>query len=91
MSDLLPPEFAQPPNRMTPEQALDWLKQVDGVIFHNREEIDHENSWVAVVRTPAAGPKAGRIILAFGESLEEAAGAAEAQWEQIWDGLSSVH
>jgi hypothetical protein len=91
MTQPLPPEFAHDPNPMTPEKALEWLKQVDGVIFHNKEEIDLENTWVAVVRTPAAGPKAGRIILAFGESMEEAAGAAEAQWDQIWTGLSSVH
>ena len=87
----LPPEFEPDQPIMTPEQALDWIKQVDGVIYHNREEIDAENTWVAVVRTPAAGPKVGRIILAFGESLEAAAGAAEAQWDQIWDGLSSIH
>ena len=87
----LPPEFELDHPPMTPEEALGWIKQVNGVIYHNKDEIDADNTWVAVVRTPSAGPKVGRIILAFGESLDAAAGAAEAQWDQIWDGLTSIH
>ncbi|MFT5444813.1 MAG: hypothetical protein ACI8W3_003872, partial [Myxococcota bacterium] len=34
------------------QAALRWLKQVDGTVYHNRNDADGENAWVAVVRTP---------------------------------------
>ncbi len=76
---------------MTSEEATAWIRQVGGVVYHNKESEDAENAWVAVVRTPAAGGKAGKIILAFGETLEDATCAAEAQWDEIWGDLSQVH
>ena len=75
---------------MTQNEALRWLKQVDGSIFHN-SEIDDENAWVAVVRTPAPQGKAGKIILAFGETLSAAAAAAEEEWETLWESFGVTH
>ena len=76
---------------MTREEALCWLEQVGGTIFHNPKKPDTESAWVAVVRTPRSGSRAGKIIMAFGETLECAAIAAEDQWQEIWGGLSSQH
>ncbi len=73
---------------MTQNKALRWLKQVDGSIFHNSENND-ENAWVAVVRTPAPQGKAGKIILAFGETLSAAANAAEQEWETLWESFGA--
>jgi hypothetical protein len=73
------------------QDALRWLKQVDGTVYHNRNDADGDNAWVAVVHTPAANGKTGKIILAFGESIQEAAGAAESEWNTLWWGLSAQH
>lgn len=73
------------------QAALRWLKQVDATVYHNRNQADDENAFVAVVETPAANGRVGKIILAFGESIHEAANAAETQWNSLWRGLSSRH
>ena len=75
---------------MTQDEALRWLKHVDGSIFHN-SEIDDENAWVAVVRTPAPQGRTGKIILAFGESLSAAAAAAEHEWHTLWQSFGARH
>ena len=76
---------------MTQDEALRWLNQVDGSIFHN-SEIDDENAWVAVVRTPAPrGSQTGKIILAFGETLSAAAAAAEDEWQTLWESFGATH
>ena len=82
---------------MTSSEALAWLTQVDGTVFHNKHQTDHDNAWVAVVRTPTLNGlnglngRNGRIILAFGQSLEVAASAAEKEWQQMWQKISLVH
>ncbi len=76
---------------MSEQDALRWLKQVDGTVYHNRQDNSGENAWVAVVRTPGANGKVGKIILAFGESIQEAAGAAEEEWNTLWSGISATH
>ena len=73
------------------QEALRWLRQVDGTVYHNRNQADDENAYVAVVRTPGANGQVGKIILAFGETVQEAAGAAEQQWDSLWRELSSSH
>ena len=79
-------------NMLTNEQdALRWLKQVDGTVYHNRNNADGENTWVAVVRTPAGNGTTGKIILAFGETIQEAASAAESEWNVLWSSLSVQH
>ncbi len=79
-------------NILTSEQdALRWLKQVEGTVYHNRQDTNGDNAWVAVVRTPAANGNVGKIILAFGETIQDAAGAAEEEWNTLWSGLSASH
>lgn len=84
-------KFPRLPTPMSTAEARSWIDQVDGVVYHNEESEEVENTWVAVVRTPAGAGRVGKVILAFGESPEEATGAAEAQWDEIWEALSSVH
>jgi hypothetical protein len=76
---------------MSEREALRWLRQVDGAIYHNRHQGYDEDTWVAVVQTPAAPGSIGKVIMAFGETVEEAACAAEAQWHQVWGELSTIH
>ncbi len=75
----------------TEQEALRWLRQVDGTVYHNRNDADGENAFVAVVRTPPSNGKTGKIILAFGESIQEAAGAAEEEWNTLWSSMSVTH
>jgi hypothetical protein len=76
---------------MTNTEALDWLTQVDGTVFHNKHQTERDNAWVAVVRTPDVNGLSGKIILAFGDSLEVAASVAEKEWRLMWDKISRVH
>jgi len=75
---------------MTEEQAQAWLKQVKGNVYRNSRPYE-DDAWVAVVRTPAVSGNVGKIIVAFGESLVSATGAAEEQWQEIWGRISSLH
>ncbi len=75
----------------TEQDALRWLRQVEGTVYHNRNDADGDNAWVAVVRTPPANGKTGKLILAFGESVQEAAGAAEEEWNSLWSSMSATH
>ncbi len=80
------------PISMNHHEARAWIKQVGGVVYRNKSDEEAENAWVAVVRTPAAPWTSGKIILAFGQSMQDAACAAEAQWDEIWGSLSQqVH
>ena len=76
---------------MTRSEAIDWLKQVEGTVYRNPREDGVQHAWVAMVRTPPTQGRSGKIILAFGNSLEGAAVAAEAQWQQIWSHISQTH
>ncbi len=84
-------EIPEGPILASEHEALRWLRQVEGVVYHNRNDADGDNAWVAVVRTPAASGKTGKIILAFGESIQEAAGAAEEEWNALWTSMSATH
>lgn len=76
---------------LSEQAALRWLKQVDGTVYHNRNDAEGENAWVAVVRTPAANGSTGKIILSFGETIQDAANAAEAEWASLWSTISASH
>jgi len=76
---------------MTREEAVAWMRQVNGRLYHTPERDDKPKAWVAVVPVPAAGTNSGQLIIALGESPMEAAGAAEAQWQTQWDHLSTLH
>ena len=76
---------------MTPEEALGWLRQVKGQLYRNNRHPSGTQAWVAVVRTPRVGARNGQLIIALGSSMEEAAAAAEGQWQEIWHGMSQTH
>lgn len=76
---------------MDEQQARSWLKQVGGAAFRRAGNPKPSTSWVAVVRTPPVRGQGGRIILAFGESLERATHAAEKAWQKRWSELSTIH
>jgi hypothetical protein len=44
---------------------------------------------VAVVRTPWTGTRRGKLIIALGSTMHEAAVAAEDQWQKLWQ-VSSI-
>jgi hypothetical protein len=46
---------------------------------------------VAVVRTPREGTRRGKLIIALGESMEEATSAAEDQWQRLWVRQGPAH
>ena len=79
------------PIRESEQAALRWLEQVDGIVYHNRNQEDDESAFVAVVNTPAANGQVGKVILAFGETIQEAAAAAEEEWNNLWSNLSANH
>ncbi len=76
---------------MTPEEALGWLRQVNGQLYRNNRHSSKTAAWVAVVRTPRNGMRNGKLIIALGASMEEAAAAAENQWQAIWHRMSQNH
>ena len=76
---------------MDPREAIGWLREVDGQLYRNGQHASGRRAWVAVVRTPGAGARRGKLIIALGSSMEEAASAARRQWQVVWQGLSGVH
>ena len=69
---------------MTQEQAILWLQQVGGALYHSPRSEGGQTTWVAVVRTPWTGARRGKLIIALGSSMQEAAAAAEDQWQKLW-------
>ena len=69
---------AQP---MTADEAIAWLRQVDGELYRTPRGAGERAAWVAVVRAPRAA-RASRLIVALGESLEEATATAARQWRE---------
>jgi hypothetical protein len=76
---------------MTSEKSLGWLRQVKGQLYRNNRHSSGTEAWVAVVRTPRSGSQKGKLIIALGSTMEEAATAAEGQWREVWQGLSQTH
>jgi len=76
---------------MTPDDALSWLRQVKGQLYRNNRHASGTRAWVAVVRTPRSGSRNGKLIIALGSSMEEAASAAEGQWQEVWRGTGRRH
>ena len=75
---------------MTQEQAMSWLQQVGGELYHSRHSEHGNTAWVAVVRTPWRGARRGKLIIALGSTMQEAAAAAELQWQRLWQDLSGA-
>jgi len=76
---------------MTNVEALTWLLQVDGRLYQTKPKSTKPDAWVAVVRVPGAGARKGKLIVALGESAEEATTVAEEQWQTLWEDLSKLH
>ena len=69
---------------MSNEEAIAWLRQVEGQLYRNNHHPRGVEAWVAVVRTPRAAGRRGKLIVALGGTMEEAASAAAGQWEAVW-------
>lgn len=76
---------------MKSDEALSWLRDVDGQLYRNPRQASGREAWVAVVRTPRSGLQRGKLIVALGSTMEEAASAAESQWGAIWRKLGPTH
>ena len=76
---------------MKSDEALSWLRQVKGQLYRNNKHASGKQAWVAVVRTPRRGSRRGKLIIALGESMEEATSAAEDQWQRFWVGQGPLH
>ncbi len=76
---------------MTREQAVAWMQQVNGRLYHTPKRTEKPGAWVAVVQVPAAGTRSSGLIIALGGSPTEATRAAEQQWQTQWDDLSTLH
>ena len=76
---------------MTFDEALDWIQQVDGKLYQNPEKADHDDEWVAVVRTPGTGNRRGKVIVAACRTLQQATTSAARQWNELWLELGRVH
>jgi len=76
---------------MTNSEALTWLQEVDGRLYRTKKKSAKPDAWVAVVRVPRTGARAGKLIIALGESAGEATSAAEDTWRTLWNDLSNMH
>jgi hypothetical protein len=76
---------------MTNSEAMTWLQDVDGRLYRTKTKSAKPDSWVAVVRAPGTGARAGKLIIALGGSAGEATSAAEDTWQTLWNDLSNMH
>ena len=76
---------------MSSEEAIVWLRQVEGQLYRNKRHPSGREAWVAVVRTPRTEGQRGKLIIALGGSMEEAAGAAANQWEAVWQSFGPAN
>jgi hypothetical protein len=68
---------------MAPDDALAWLRRMNGQLYRNNPHPSGKNAWVAVVRAPRPGNSAGTLIIALGPTMEEAARAAAGRWQRM--------
>ena len=76
---------------MTNSEAMNWLLEVDGRLYHTKKQSEKPDSWVAVVRLPGLGKRTGKLIIALGGNAVEATLAAEEKWKTLWKDLSTMH
>ena len=76
---------------MTAEEAVAWLREVDGELYRTKPGRSGREAWVAVVRAPRGAPPAPKLIVALGETLQEAATAAADQWREGFRELGPLH
>jgi hypothetical protein len=65
---------------MTKDEAVAWLREVDGALYRTAPGRRGRRAWVVVVTAPASGTCLPKRIIALGESLQEATASAVAQW-----------
>lgn len=76
---------------MSRDDAIEWLREVDGQLYRNNRHPSGREAWVAIVRTPRAAGRRGKLIVALGGSMEEAAAAAAGQWNTVWETFGPSH
>ena len=69
----------------TTEEAVTWLRSVDGELYRTPPGRRAVHAWIAVVRTPRWGTQRGQLILALGNTARDAAIAAASQWRAVWN------
>jgi hypothetical protein len=65
---------------MTKEEAIAWLREVDGELYRTAPGRRGRRAWIAVVTAPGSGSSPAQRIIALGETVQEAARAAADQW-----------
>jgi hypothetical protein len=73
------------PETFTAEEAVSWLRSVDGELYRTPPGRHSARAWIAVVRTPHWGRHRGQLILALGDTAHDAATAAASQWLAVWN------
>ncbi len=68
---------------MTQEEAVEWLTAVNGQLYKSSLTIDKPESWVAVVRTESSTSENAKLIIALGETMQDATSAAISQWRDL--------
>jgi len=76
---------------MTADEAIAWLRRVDGELYRTRRSVGARAAWVAVVPAPRVDRQRSRLIIALGESLEEAASTAARQWRENFASSGPLH
>lgn len=76
---------------MSLDEALDWIQQVDGVLYQHPNRVDRDDAWIAVIKRPETIRGAARVIIASGRTLPLAAAAAEKEWNDLWTGTGRLH
>jgi len=76
---------AEIPETFNTEEAVSWLRSVDGELYRTPPSRHAVRAWIAVVRTPRWGTQRGQLILALGNTAHDAATAAASQWLAIWN------
>ena len=76
---------------MRSEEAIAWLRRVGGQLYRNKPHPSGRNAWVAVVRAPRPGNRAGTLIIAVGSTMEEAAETAASRWQRFTGQAEQLH
>ena len=76
---------------MGTDEAVAWLREVEGRLYRSGPDATGRSAWVAVVRTPGPSGARGKLIIAVGATLEDAATSAEVEWRKLWSALGPVH
>ena len=76
---------------MTAEEAVSWLRQVDGELYRTPPGRRGREAWVAVVQAPGNDGRQAKTIIALGGTMQEAASAAARQWRELFWAPGRLH